>query len=538
MTRLILNALLLVLSAAPSLSAAEYHIGSGQTYSTIAAFDWRSLQPGDVVKIHPGTYNNMIWLSRSGTEENPIVVQGEYVAGVEQMPILDGDNMVIPPSYDGHISEYDLGGGKLAQGYGMVFFHWSSTEYGADPQYIQVKNLEIKSTTPEAYTFTNSNGVVQPYPDGSAGVYIKTGQHLLFENLVIHDTGNGLEAQGVDKIIKDVTIRKSNIYNVGRTDARRDKEHGLYNEISGLTVEYCNIGPMRTGMVGSAIKDRGAGTVIRYNQIYSGARVLDLVEPENQSSWNCDKTIYRGPGRMHEEPNFGNTYTYGNTFINRKVDGSPASSYMMHYGYDNCPAISRDGILHFYNNTVIHDRPATEAYASSLFDLAPLGTVNARNNAVVNAGTSLFHMAYHSKSLISGTYNWLGGNYVSRPYQNVRTGYTATWNETVPIIDGNLQSGVITDPVVNDASVPIGSPLISSAVAIPADYISAGYNVDKQYQSPMSYIVRATAYDIGAFESGLGEPPVDPPISTGMTTTPGGGITFGTGGGGSLGVAQ
>lgn len=497
MTRLIRNIVFLL--AIPSLSwSADYHIGAGQTYANIAAFDWRSLTAGDHVYIHSGTYKEMIWLSRSGTAENPIVIEG-VPDGEGNLPVLDGDDMVIPPAYDGHLSEYDLGGGKLSQGYGMVFFHWSIQDaFGSDPQYITVKNFEIKNTTPELYTFTNSNGAVQIYPSSNAGAYVKTGQHITLENLVIHNVGNGIDSQGVDEMVRDLVIRGCWIYDFGRTDSRSMLEHGMYNEASGLLAEHNIIGPGRVGMQGSAIKDRGAGFVLRYNIVYSALRLLDLVEPENQSSYDCDGTDYTA-NKMHDEPDFRNSYVYGNIFINRKVGNYPAGSYLMHYGYDNCPDITRDGTLHFYNNTIIHDRAASEAYNSSLFDLAPEGTVNVYNNNILNLGTSNFHMAYHSKSTLSGTYNWLGGNYVSRPYQDIRTGYTAIWNETVPIIDGNVSSGVVTDAAANDASIPVGSPLIGAGVDLPTFYTTAGHPVDKQYLAVRSTEARADTDDIGAF---------------------------------------
>ena len=172
----------------------------------------------------------------------------------------------------------------------------------------------------------------------------------------------------------------------------------------------------------------------------------------------------------------------------------------MHYGYDNCPATGRSGTLHFYNNTVIHDVSSSQVYNTSIFDISPAGTVNARNNAIIHTGTTNLNMAYHSKSTSTGTYNWLGGNYVSRPYQDVRTGYTAAaWNETNSIIDGNVTSGVIVDAANNDARVASGSPLISAGVSLPSDYTDNGYGVDKQYKDARTFSARANTNDIGAY---------------------------------------
>ncbi|WP_136807950.1 hypothetical protein [Desulfosediminicola flagellatus] len=472
--------------------SADYHIGPDQSYPTIASFNWPSLSAGDHVYIHYAIYKEMIWLSGVGSESNPIVIEG-VPDDKGRLPVLDGDNMIIPPSYDGHLSKYDASGdGKLAQGYGMIFIHWSNTVYGTSPKWITIKNFEIKSNTPESYSFTNTNGVVQQYPNGNAGVYIKTGENITLENLIIHDTGNGVECQGVDAMVKNLTVRSSHLYDFGRTDGRKFLEHGVYTEASSLVLEYNIIGPPRDGTSNSAIKSRGADTIIRHNVIYSGSRTIDLVEPENQSSYECDGTGHV-PGKMHDEPGFENSWVYGNLFINRKIGTIPSAAYLMHYGYDNCPDLSRNGNLNFYNNTVIHDIDASDSWNSALFDIAPLGTVNVRNNLVLSLGDTNFHIAYHSKSTKSGTYNMDGGNWITSGYTNVRSGYTAVFNENVPILKGD-NTGV----VVNSANQGLpGLPLINGGITLPSSW-TLNHDIDKQYTHPRTYTNREDISQIGA----------------------------------------
>ena len=40
-------------------------------------------------------------------------------------------------------------------------------------------------------------------------------------------------------------------------------------------------GPLRSGALGNAVKDRSAGLVVRYNRIEGGARSVDMVEAVN-----------------------------------------------------------------------------------------------------------------------------------------------------------------------------------------------------------------------------------------------------------------
>lgn len=482
--------------------ATDYHIGTGQTYTTISAFA-SAVQPlsaGDHVYIHAGTYKEMLFLRGVGTASNHIVIEG--VPDAEgNLPVLDGDDMVIPPAYDGHLSEYDLGGGKLAQGYGMIFMHWDSNNYGVEPEYYEIKNLEIKNTTSEAYTMTNSNGVVQGYPGGNAGVYVKTGSHILLENLTIHDVGNGLETQGVDKMIKDVTIRGCHLYDFGRTDSRADREHGMYNEVSGLVVEYCKIGPARIGTAGSSIKDRGADTVIRYNTIYSTARAIDLVEPQNQGgSSGCE--FNNGPGPMYLEPGFDKTWVYGNLIIDGLPSGHTTSGNMIHYGGDNCPNLSRAGTLYFYNNTIFQN---TSSYYTRVFDItSPNETIELYNNVIYNTGTTTDYYVGNTSSdnYSTGTYNFRGGNWITSGYLDIYPGDGGTWNETATILDG-ANTGVLNDPMNEDYTIPSGSPLINAGVALPSS-ITTAHNVTVQYKDPQTYEIRTDTDDIGAFTYGTG----------------------------------
>lgn len=501
-TKLLLCSFVITISALITgcASAANYHIGSGQAYSSIADFPyWTSLIPGDHVYIHPGTYKEMIFLCQSGTEASPIVIEGvpdEH----GNLPVLDGNSMVIPSYLDPHFSHYDMGGGVLAQGYGMIFINRSLRDdpYGTSwPEYITVRNLEIKSTTPENYTFTNTTGAVQAYPNGNAGVYVRVGSHLLFENLRIHDTGNGFEVQGVESMVRDVTIRGCHIYGTGRTDGRFNLEHGLYTEVSGLTFEYNIIGHLRSGAGGSAFKSRGANTVIRYNLIYSGARTLDLVEPENQErNMSCDGTGDPA-GSMFAEPGFRDTWVYGNVFVN-EYGSAPYSGRMFHYGADNCPANSRAGTLHFFNNTTVIDIDRAQSYYIRAFQpTSNRETIELYNNVFLNLGDTNFYL-----NTDAGKFNWNGGNWITSGYIDRYSGSTAVWNENVTILDGP-NTGVLTNPASGDFSVPAGSPLINAGVALPAS-ISSGHNVTLEYHDPRSYQARADTDDIGAFMYGGG----------------------------------
>src|SRR5258708_5559212 len=81
-----------------SVQAADYHVGDSQSYTSIAAVPWQSLQPGDTVWIHwrSTPYHEKWVIGLQGTQAAPISVRG--VAGPSgQLPIIDGQNATTPP---------------------------------------------------------------------------------------------------------------------------------------------------------------------------------------------------------------------------------------------------------------------------------------------------------------------------------------------------------------------------------------------------------------------------------------------------------
>ena len=61
-------------------------------------------------------------------------------------------------------------------------------------------------------------------------------------------------------------------------------EHNNYTEATRITFQYKHFGPLRAGCLGNNLKDRSAGTVVRYNWIEGGAHLLDLVDPARRST--------------------------------------------------------------------------------------------------------------------------------------------------------------------------------------------------------------------------------------------------------------
>lgn len=113
---------------------------------------------------------------------------------------------------------------------------------------------------------------------------------------IIHDSANGLFTS---HLTQNILISRNYIYDNGIENSIY--QHNTYTESMGIVYEYNQFGPLRSNCPGNNLKDRSAGTVIRYNWIEAGNRQLDLVESDYQS--------------FVDDPSYNATFVYGNILI-------------------------------------------------------------------------------------------------------------------------------------------------------------------------------------------------------------------------------
>ena len=105
-------------------------------------------------------------------------------------------------------------------------------------------------------------------------MFIEKGAHIVVRNCILDDNGNGLFiANGTS----DVLVEGNSIYGNGNSGSIY--EHNTYTEALGIVYQYNHFGPLCANCLGNNLKDRSAGTVVRYNWIEAGNRQLDLVDP-------------------------------------------------------------------------------------------------------------------------------------------------------------------------------------------------------------------------------------------------------------------
>lgn len=474
----------------PSGQGHDYQVGPGAgQLGSLSLVPWESLQPGDTVRIFPRAepYRGKILVAAQGTATAPVRVCG--VRGADgQRPVIDGANAT------SRAALADLYGHPLHQSRSIVVIKTLSGQPWTDhPSYIVLDGLEIRGATP-TNTFTDAAGTVQPYEAFGACVWVERGHHVVIADNEIHDCTNGLYTKSTDDgdfaVTTDILLSRNRIH--GNGVVGEVHMHDTYTASRGIVYEYNHIGPQRAGSEGNAIKDRSAGTVVRYNRIEGGAHAIDLVEAEDFASIATTLPEYRS------------TYVYGNQILKNSDTGS-----VIHYGGDHYGSgadtphwgepIFRKGTLFFYNNTV----QLTGVEYAALFQVATTEErVEAFNNIIVfdpanpyprlRASTDIGE-GWTAGGVVNLGVNWISAGWMdSDPYHPVPGTLAGTQNivsgPTPPVDAATLV------PLAGGGAIDAGQPLVAGATAHPVRR-----QLD-QAARPYPRVIKGTAIDLGAAE--------------------------------------
>ncbi|MBI2733660.1 MAG: right-handed parallel beta-helix repeat-containing protein [Aquabacterium sp.] len=472
----------------PSGVGTDYQVGPGTgQLASLAQVPWDKLVAGDTVRIFYSDtpYRGKFMISGNGTAAAPIRVCGVKSA-TGQRPIIDGQNAV----------------SRLGLAYGNILHETrsiivvkplSTAAWTAFPSYIQIDGLELRGATP-ANTFTDSTGTVRPYETFGACIWLDRGQNVTIADNVIHDCTNGVYSKSTNDgdfaVTKNILLSGNYIY--GNGVVGDEHEHNVYMESVNITYEFNRFEPLRAGALGNAIKDRSAGTVVRYNYINGGAHSIDLVEAEDFYTIASTYASYRS------------SFVYGNIIVK---DGSTGS--VIHYGgdhYYSTPGstwgepIFRAGTLYFYSNTLNISGTSAQVFQLS----TTLESAQVWNN-VFNFASTVSYPSLRATTDLNTTY-WtaggvltLGKNWTttaladSDPYHPV-PGTVAGW--------ANLIKGTSL-PTDTSTYTPLsGSAIVNTAQADLSAV--AAYPVLFQYDlgtfGGKARTVYGTAADIGAVE--------------------------------------
>ncbi|MFN0093842.1 MAG: hypothetical protein ACKVVT_03570 [Dehalococcoidia bacterium] len=467
-----------------------YEVGENQSLRSLGEVPWEKLAAGDTVRIHwrAEPYREKFMIRGQGTADAPIVVCG--VAGPKgELPVIDGKDAITPAGLGTPFS----GNGEPR---GLIHLTVGRNDtWGYKPQYIVIQGLHIRNAFHE-YTFTNAAGKKVAYSENAAGIFVERGEHITVRGVELEGNGNGFFVASGDSeevLSRDILLERSRIFGNGTVKVAADRHHNIYTEAVGMVFQFNDIGPLRSGSMGSALKDRSAGTIIRYNRIEGGARTLDLVDA--QESWVLTTKL----------PEYRRTLVYGNLMIN----GPVGASNMVHYGGDSgLPEINRKGTLYFYNNTIVvraNLEGPNARYRTALFDAETSEeTIEAWNNIIdvrpATSGSEATQLTWmrHQGTLKLGL-NWATpGMFEWRDDKAPPQGGISGLNKVI----GDKAGPGFVDEGSGDYAIASGASAAREGEDLRDVPRSLGAALDFQYVHPASGQERAGDAGLGAFPAG------------------------------------
>ena len=497
-------------STAPGGGGTSYHVGPGQTYATIGAVPWYSLKAGDTVYIHYQStpYHEKFLVSGQGTSAQWIRVLGVPGPGCE-LPVISGDGATT--SANMHNYWQDATGNSAIQDSGIIQI--AVNRGTVLPAYIQIAGLEVRDSG-TAYKFTAENGTSANYGIFSACIYAHSASHLLISGNTLHNCGLGFYNWIGDGsaptsywagLEVDTVLQGNYFYDNGAVGSYTC--HQSYTESQGVIIEYNHYGAMKTGSMGSQLKDRSAGTIVRYNYVEQSPQGwdLDLVNPQN--GWPVLGSL----------PTYAHDFVYGNII----VDKSLAQDFI-HWNEDDQSGHGRanqaNGALAFYDNTVVVVANQSDFYgALDIFNETwggfdcpsgpQPGVIRQHNNIYASLPRTVGSAAAPLQFGYCGLENFdFGVNWVSPGWTSWKRG-GASASGTASIVSPSGNDPGFVNATGNDFHLTAGSSAVGIGCILAPAVTNNPEALDLtpvfQYLADQQVEVRSTSgagSDLGAFE--------------------------------------
>ncbi len=460
-----------------------YDVGPGRPHAELTTVPWLSLEAGDVVNVYyrPEPYRTKIGIRASGTAQRPVIINGVTDADCRR-PTITGQNAMTPDD----ARQRSFFSEKYSEFLGTIFIYrgpWDPYPY--KPKHLEIRNLKITGAA-KGNAYISQRGTPGKYSGGAAGIYAVVVEDLLVENCEI--TGNAIGVfvntrnDSEEDASRHITIRRNIIAFNGTPGSYFD--HNLYIQSQGVLYEGNHIGQLVAGAVGSSLKDRSSGTVIRYNRIDAAARALDLVETEG------------GGTTVFKDPAYHDAWVYGNLIVNDWSSPLASSGALIHWGGDDTPQYYRRGTLYFYYNTVVSRADRKQTWRIAVFDLpSDQQRVEARGNILCNLGDTNWQLLGHS-----GKLDLVGTNWIEDGWQNGYEGAKVEVNVRGKVLTGGepgftaLASG---DFRLGDKSLAVDAGDAVAPAGLASRWVEWEY---REGGGPARRARHGSAYDLGAFE--------------------------------------
>ncbi|HLH53045.1 MAG TPA: hypothetical protein VKY92_05455 [Verrucomicrobiae bacterium] len=486
-------------------TAANYEVGPGQTYTNLGSVPWTALLPGDAVNVHyqPGGYHEVILLSRSGSPNLPVTLNGVPDPVTGALPTLDGSNAVTATNVPWHAASLNTMGI-------IVVSPNLNQPYPYFPAWIRIQKLRIQNANP-SNTLTTAKGVTASFDPNAAAIYVEYAQHLVVSGCELAQSCNGLfcDAQNGDPNTTSTDILVQNSWIHGNGFHGNYGAHDINSQAKGIIFQYNLIGPLDPNANGDEIKDRSSGTILRYNTVIQGpggGSAFWFTQPDG------------GVGVIDQDPAYHTNFVYGNVFLNTTNSGALT---MFAYDYLGTGSHPRNGTLYFYNNTVVNYVDQSARYYTEIFQLPQHSdavslnihdVVDCRNNIFAaipgtagKAPTQVYLLNSDDGTLVLGT-NWVSPGLAVLQLPYGLTNFFGTISGTNQLLFGDHQGqnnpGFVNPANTNFNLLP-SSPAIDAAGPQSPAVLASPYNVVSEYVFPNSAqtrIVSGRNMDLGAFE--------------------------------------
>lgn len=382
------------LVSAPLTGFRTFDVGPGRTYTELDALNWPDIRAGDVVNVfhRPQPYRTKIAIGAIGTRADPIVLNG-VTSPTGELPEITGADARTPESLRGWFDQH-------TESLGVILCHHKT--WARKVENVLIQHLKVTGCHPN-YSYTNQAGARVAWSEG-AGIYGVTVDGLSLFNVEVTDNATGVftntRGNSEEQTSYRLSIRRSRIYDNGVVGSYR--RHNIYAQAVGFVIEDSYVGHLRPGALGSSLKTRSSGEVIRRCRIDAAARGLDLVEHEE------GLIIFR-------QPDYHSPLVEDCTIVSQFGAGHQAAATPVHFGGDNgydAPTFEayKRGPLRFRRNVLaILDVDRAQSWRVIAFDLPRAEqTVECESSVICRTGNSILQTARSA-----GTVRWIGDNYAS-----------------------------------------------------------------------------------------------------------------------------
>lgn len=382
-------------------SGTRIDVGGGNNdHVTLDTLDPTVLTAGSVVNIfyNVTAYNTKYVFHKSGTETNPIVING-VTDPTGKRPKIDFNGATTQNVEDSNLTWVAPYGGWT------LTYSRKTGSFSDVVEWMEFRNLEMYG----ANAGNTSDGATS-FVSGAAPIRFNEADHIKLIGNIFHDNGNGIFVHSA-RANSDYQIVGNKFMSNGVVGSF--KEHNLYfqavsDRVFSNVVEGNFFGPLITGALGMAsMKHRGTDLIFRYNVIICEERALDLVELQD----GLADFVYLNFTAQEILDRYRTSYIYGNQFwLDDARDYTAA--YLIHVGMDTGTAHPTDDQLfsssggaaegnvmargyqspvYFYNNSIFAN--STTGFYKAFFDGDAVSAGVSRHTVEFVAANNIWHFA-------------------------------------------------------------------------------------------------------------------------------------------------